>query len=562
MNTHADKSQANKSQSVANENTQKQNGDEAALQFADSRPVALQMQRIQELANNSPQVKQLQSYQAMANSHASKTATAANAPVRQKKNETGLPDQVKSGIETLSGYSMDDVKVHYNSGKPAQLNAHAYAQGADIHIAPGQDKHLPHEAWHVVQQKQGRVQPTVQMKGEIHINDDTGLEKEADEMGARAVQIQQDADTGSNIKNKPAQNDQPVTQAKSKPVIQRVLRVQGTPQTVAQVVTHFAATATPITATQQTILTTWANAATIHNFRQSKGITGWNKIPIALNRAENPPPPAFFCQANFEFITDTGGARLPTLYFSGGGQTGRLRQQHKSGPLAEMDPNPQTRASFASKADRDIFVAAIKLSARNNTAFVDPGNSHTPPVNGEHMLEYSLDPATGVARASHHPSDGLKQPKPAAIDSDVAITGIYNNIIGTENDDDCCCCCCFITTACTVSKGLPDDCEELQALRDYRDNYLLHREYGRELFKFYYSYSPAIVDGINAQPDAKQIYDGLYKVIRECVHCIRRRELEEAFLIYIKMVLMLRDKYAPQTIIPDYLQTILQESLL
>ncbi|WP_378179137.1 DUF4157 domain-containing protein [Aquimarina sp. SS2-1] len=101
----------------------------------------------------------------------------------QRKNNTGLPDNLKSGIENLSGYSMDDVKVHYNSSKPAQLQAHAYAQGTDIHLAPGQEKHLPHEAWHVVQQKQGRVQPTMQFKGKVAINDDAGLEKEADVMG-------------------------------------------------------------------------------------------------------------------------------------------------------------------------------------------------------------------------------------------------------------------------------------------------------------------------------------------------------------------------------------------
>jgi|GEM_PF-3887633 len=103
-----------------------------------------------------------------------------------KVNKTGLPDQLKSGIEHLSGYSMNDVKVHYNSNKPAQFEAHAYAQGTDIHIAPGQEKHLPHEAWHVAQQKQGRVKPTVQMKGNIHINNDKGLEREADNMGAKA----------------------------------------------------------------------------------------------------------------------------------------------------------------------------------------------------------------------------------------------------------------------------------------------------------------------------------------------------------------------------------------
>jgi len=46
---------------------------------------------------------------------------------------------------------------------PAQLNALAYAQGSDIHVAPGQEKHLPHEAWHVVQQSKGRVKPTMQI---------------------------------------------------------------------------------------------------------------------------------------------------------------------------------------------------------------------------------------------------------------------------------------------------------------------------------------------------------------------------------------------------------------
>ena len=40
-----------------------------------------------------------------------------------KKNKTGLPDNLKTGIESLSGLSMDDVKVHYNSAKPAQLQA-------------------------------------------------------------------------------------------------------------------------------------------------------------------------------------------------------------------------------------------------------------------------------------------------------------------------------------------------------------------------------------------------------------------------------------------------------
>ncbi|GHV23020.1 hypothetical protein FACS1894174_08410 [Bacteroidia bacterium] len=105
-------------------------------------------------------------------------------PVQQKErpNNTGLPDNLKKDVENLSGYSMDDVKVHYNSDKPTQLEALAYTQGTDIHVAPGQEKYLSHEAWHVVQQKQGRVQPTMKMQG-VNINDNEVLEKEADVMG-------------------------------------------------------------------------------------------------------------------------------------------------------------------------------------------------------------------------------------------------------------------------------------------------------------------------------------------------------------------------------------------
>ncbi|HEY9082804.1 MAG TPA: DUF4157 domain-containing protein [Vicingaceae bacterium] len=117
-----------------------------------------------------------------------KVQQMANQPIQRQENKTGMPDNLKSGIENLSGMDMSDVKVHYNSSQPAQLQAHAFAQGNQIHIASGQEKHLPHEAWHVVQQKQGRVTPTKQLKGKVNINDDSGLEKEADVMGAKALQ--------------------------------------------------------------------------------------------------------------------------------------------------------------------------------------------------------------------------------------------------------------------------------------------------------------------------------------------------------------------------------------
>ncbi|WP_404667376.1 DUF4157 domain-containing protein [Roseateles asaccharophilus] len=106
-------------------------------------------------------------------------------PAQRQENRTGLPDGLKAGIESLSGMDMSEVRVHRNSSQPAQLNALAYAQGNDIHLGPGQEQHLPHEAWHVVQQWQGRVQATMQMAG-VGVNDDLALEEEADVMGEQA----------------------------------------------------------------------------------------------------------------------------------------------------------------------------------------------------------------------------------------------------------------------------------------------------------------------------------------------------------------------------------------
>ena len=129
MNTHADKTQDNKSQSVSNGESQMQSGAESAFQFEDNRPEAVAQRQLQALANNSPQTRQAAQLQAMADNLSSK-----QQPIQKKENNTGLPDNLKSGLDNLSGYSMDDVKVHHNSDKPAQLQAPTYAQGSEIHF--------------------------------------------------------------------------------------------------------------------------------------------------------------------------------------------------------------------------------------------------------------------------------------------------------------------------------------------------------------------------------------------------------------------------------------------
>lgn len=99
-----------------------------------------------------------------------------------------LPARLQAGLERLSGLNLSDVRVHSNSSQPSQLQALAYARGNEIHLGPGQERHLPHEAWHLVQQRQGRVRPTMQLHG-TPINDDESLEREADQMGERALKL-------------------------------------------------------------------------------------------------------------------------------------------------------------------------------------------------------------------------------------------------------------------------------------------------------------------------------------------------------------------------------------
>ncbi|MCP3958456.1 MAG: DUF4157 domain-containing protein [bacterium] len=99
-----------------------------------------------------------------------------------------MPDRLKEGLEGLSGFDLSGVRVHTNSAKPAEVGALAYARGQEIHLGPGQEEHLPHEGWHVVQQMEGRVRPTLR-EGGLGINDDVGLEREAEMMGGRAQRV-------------------------------------------------------------------------------------------------------------------------------------------------------------------------------------------------------------------------------------------------------------------------------------------------------------------------------------------------------------------------------------
>jgi hypothetical protein len=96
-------------------------------------------------------------------------------------------------MEGAFGTDFSGVRIH-EGPRAAALGALAYTQGPDIHFAPGQyqphtqrgQEILGHELTHVVQQAQGRVRATRQVKG-TGVNDDVGLEREADERGLQAA---------------------------------------------------------------------------------------------------------------------------------------------------------------------------------------------------------------------------------------------------------------------------------------------------------------------------------------------------------------------------------------
>ena len=97
-------------------------------------------------------------------------------------------------LESTLDSDFSNVNVHADSSQATQMGALAYAQGSDVHFAPGQfkpetsagQKLIGHEFAHVVQQAEGRVKPTVEVNG-MPVNDNKGLEQEADRMGDKVA---------------------------------------------------------------------------------------------------------------------------------------------------------------------------------------------------------------------------------------------------------------------------------------------------------------------------------------------------------------------------------------
>jgi len=104
-----------------------------------------------------------------------------------------LPETLRRKMERVLGADFSAVRIHEGPQAEA-IGALAYTRGTDIYFAPGQydpdsqrgQTLLGHELAHVVQQAQGRVHPTAHASG-VAVNDSSSLEREADDLGARAA---------------------------------------------------------------------------------------------------------------------------------------------------------------------------------------------------------------------------------------------------------------------------------------------------------------------------------------------------------------------------------------
>ncbi len=154
MKSHVDNTQENKSRSIANDPSKKQGSSDFAFQFVDNRPEAITQRKLHAMVNNSPKVRRSAELQRVADNQQTKQLQA----FQKKENKTDFLDNLASEAEHISGYS------NYTE-------------------SPG--KYLNNEACNTIQKKQQRVNVTAQLKQ--NINDDPGLEKEADVMGQKAL---------------------------------------------------------------------------------------------------------------------------------------------------------------------------------------------------------------------------------------------------------------------------------------------------------------------------------------------------------------------------------------
>ena len=106
---------------------------------------------------------------------------------------------------------------------------------------------------------------------------------------------------------------------------------------------------------------------------------------------------------------------------------------------------------------------------------------------------------------------------------------------------------CFITTAAVQNLKAADDCEELELMRAFRDKYLTTSDIAQSLVLEYYKIAPEICRRIDGSDDSRSVYSYIWdNYILKSIQCIKNGNIPEAQLLYIKMTMILAQKYDVQ----------------
>ncbi len=104
---------------------------------------------------------------------------------------------------------------------------------------------------------------------------------------------------------------------------------------------------------------------------------------------------------------------------------------------------------------------------------------------------------------------------------------------------------CYLTTACINSKGLSNNCLELNVLRRFRDSVLLPTSKGREAVKEYYKIAPEIILLVNKKEgkNAINVWNSLYEDVQKAVSLVMKKDFNKAFTHYKQMTSRLKENY-------------------
>ena len=99
---------------------------------------------------------------------------------------------------------------------------------------------------------------------------------------------------------------------------------------------------------------------------------------------------------------------------------------------------------------------------------------------------------------------------------------------------------CYLTSALVEYLGKADDCEELTALRKFRDEYMKKTPEGAKLVEQYYEVAPKIVEAINASDKKESYYEYILGVVNECLALIKEGKEAQTQEKYVEMVSRLK----------------------